>query len=307
MGAYFSITISQIAMMFAFIVIGWILRRTRILPEDTGTVISKLLVWIFIPASVIKSLATNFTVPQLSQKIFILIAGIIVVTVCFIIAQPLGKLFGTDDYSKKVYAYSFVVPNTSYVGIPLVLAIFGENVTCDMVVFTIPVMLVMYTWGMYVLTKQEKISFKSMNNPVIYSIVIGMILGLCGIELPGIVNNVLDNASNCLAPCAMLLAGFVVGKSSLKTAFGNGRAYIASIIRLLVLPAVIAIPMLLLGIDKEITFIATLVTAMPMGLNSIVFPEAVGQDSSAGASTVVISHIMCIITVPVITGILMSI
>lgn len=302
----FTITIEQIFIMLVFIAIGWMLRKFRILPENAAAVISKLLVWVFIPATIIKSLASNFTIANLSGKLTILLAGVAVTVVTFIIAQPLGRLFGKNEYSKKIYTYSFVIPNTSYVGIPLLMAVFGEDMTCNMVVFTIPHMLLMYTWGMYVLTNQERISLKSMNNPVMYSIGIGMILGLLGAEIPEIPATILTNAGNCIAPCAMILAGYVVGGKPLGVSFSNGKGYLASLIRLVGLPMIIAIPMILMGIDKDVTFISVLTTAMPMGLNSIVFPEAMGQDSSEGAGMVIISTILCIITVPVITMLLMK-
>lgn len=307
MGNYFVVTIQQIAIMFAFIVVGWLLGYFKVLPHTTSGVLGKLLVWVFIPASIIKSFASNFTIANLSGNLQILLIGCIVSAVCFVIAQPLGKAFGKDDYEKKVYAYSFVIPNITYVGLPLVLAVFGEAAGCSMIVFSIPLMIIMYTWGMAVLTKQEKISLKSINNPVMYSLAIGIILGLLGINIPKIPAEILTSAGSCLAPSAMLLAGLVLSRSPLKKMFINPRAYLASVIRLVILPIIVALPMLLLNIDRQVTFICVLVVALPMGLNSIVFPEAYGQDASTGASTVIISHIMCVITVPLITALLLTI
>ena len=306
MSDIFVVTVSQIFIMLVFIVIGWILRKFRILPEAASAVISKLLVWVFIPSTIIKSLTANFTVPNLKEKVSILVAGAFVTVVCYLLAKPLSKLFSKEDYPQKVYAYSFVIPNTSYVGVPLIMAVFGEEMCCNMVVFTIPMFFLMYTWGMYVLTKQEKISFKSINNPVVYSIGIGILLGLLGVNIPTIPATILENAGNCIAPCAMILAGYVVGSKPLKVSFGKPKAYLASLVRLVLLPAIIAVPMILFGIDKNVTFISVLTVAMPMGLNSIVFPEAIGQDSSEGAGMVLISTIMCIITVPLITLLLLK-
>lgn len=306
MTGIFGVTVSQIFIMLVFILIGWMLRKFKILPDSASAVISKLLVWVFIPATIIQSLSSNFTIANFYSKLSILIAGFVVTAICFMIALPLSKLFSKEDYAQKVYAYSFVIPNTSYVGIPLMMAVFGEEMCCNMVVFIIPMLLLMYTWGMYVLTKQERISFKSMNNPVMYSVVIGMVLGLLGVKIPEIPATILSNAGNCIAPCAMILAGYVVGSKPLKVSFGKPKAYIAALVRLVALPAVIAFPMILMGVDTEVTFISVITVAMPMGLNSIVFPEAIGQDSSEGAGMVLISTILCIITVPVITMLLMK-
>jgi len=104
-----------------------------------------------------------------------------------------------------------------------------------------------------------------------------------------------------MAPCAMLLAGIVIGKQSLRKAFTNGRSYAASAIRLLGIPALVGAVMLLLGIGRNITVLAVLTLCMPCGLNVIIFPEAMDQDSTVGANLVIITSVLSIITVPLIT------
>lgn len=304
MGSIFAITLEQILILFVFILIGWLLKHFNIVEKGAARNISKLEMWVFMPALIIKSFSSNFTVEQLSSKMTVLLAGIIVTAVTFVIALWLGKVFGTDKLTKNIYAYSFVIPNTSYVGYPLALAVFGEVFQCDFITFTLPMWVLMYTWGMFVLTGQEKISFKTFNNPTIWSLVIGIALGLLGVKIPEMPMTIITNASNCMAPCAMLLAGIVLGKQSLKAAFGNGRAYVASLIRLIAIPAVVCAIMMVLKVDTYLIQVTGMVLCMPMGLNSIVFPESMGQDSSAGASTVIISHVMGIVTIPLVTMLL---
>lgn len=46
-------------------------------------------------------------------------------------------------------------------------------------------------------------------------------------------------------------------------------------------------------------------TAMPLGLNTVVFPAAYGGDTTPGASMALISHLMSIITIPIMFAVLL--
>ena len=84
----------------------------------------------------------------------------------------------------------------------------------------------------------------------------------------------------------------------------NYKIYIASIVRLVVIPVIVVFLMKMLKINEITIMIALCTTAMPFGLNGIVFPAAYGQDTKTGASMALISDIMAIITIPVLFGLL---
>ena len=88
-----------------------------------------------------------------------------------------------------------------------------------------------------------------------------------------------------MSPLAMLLTGFVIGGYSLKTLASDKKVYLASVIRLIILPSVFMAVLLLLKTDKDIIRVALCATAMPLGLNTVVFPAAYGGDTTPGYKT----------------------
>jgi len=297
----FMITFEQIVVLLVFVLLGWLLKAKGIIEKGAARNISKLELWVFIPALMINNLASNFTVEKLSSRAEMFLVGLAVTVVTFILSLWLGKVFGKEGYEKSLYTYAFAIPNTGYIGTPLVLAIFGEEALCDYLVFTMAQWFLTYSWGMYKLSNQEKITIKTFNNPIIFSLIIGMIIGMLGIKIPSVPQTIISNAANCMAPCAMLLAGIVIGNRSHKEALLNGKAYAASAIRLIGIPVLVGGIMKMIGMSNSMIILAVLMTCMPCGLNLIVFPEAMDQDSTEGANLVVISSILCVITVPIMT------
>ena len=62
----------------------------------------------------------------------------------------------------------------------------------------------------------------------------------------------------------------------------------------------------ILGItlDNSFLFLAFFIYATPLGMNTIVFPEAFGGDPSIGAGLTLVSHVICVVTIPLLFALL---
>jgi len=104
----------------------------------------------------------------------------------------------------------------------------------------------------------------------------------------------------------MLVSGFVMARLPFGKLFSDARAYIAAFLRLILLPAAIVAVLYLLGVGAELLIIMLILYAMPIGMNTIIFPEAHGIDAISGAKLVLISNILCIITIPLMVMLFMQ-
>ena len=107
-----------------------------------------------------------------------------------------------------------------------------------------------------------------------------------------------------MSPIAMLLTGMVVSSIPLKQTFMNVRIYVISIVRLVVLPMIFILVASYLRLPETIYLCALCTLSMPLGLNTIVIPSALGKDTSVAAGMTVISHILSCITIPIIFSII---
>ena len=94
--------------------------------------------------------------------------------------------------------------------------------------------------------------------------------------------------------------GFVIGDYPFKNLLSLKKVYIAMVLRLLILPIVIIAILVLCGANKHIATLALFAYATPLGLNTVVFPAVYGGDTQTGAGMAMISHILCIVTIPVL-------
>lgn len=297
----FSATLNQMFVLFIFMALGYFLNYKSILPENTTAVISKLETNVLVPCLVFNTFYKYCTIENISQKWLYLVYGTAITILSIVIGVFLSKLFAKDNYLKKIYTYSFAVANFSFMGNAVVLGIFGEEVLFDYMIFTLPLCLYVYSFGTASLIpdNNNKFSFKAFLNPICISMLLGTLAGLTSLPLPKFLITAVSSAGACMSPLAMILTGFVVANFSIKTLAKVKRIYLASILRLIILPLIFVFILKLMDTNDSIVMLTLCATAMPLGLNTVVFPAAYGGDTTPGASMALISHLMSIITIPI--------
>lgn len=302
----FTATLNQMLVLFIFMVLVFFLNKKRLLPLDDSVVLSKLETYAFVPCLVFSVFYKYCTVENFKQKWTYMLYGAAVMAVSLPIGIVLAKFFAKDGYLKKIYTYSFAVANFSFMGNAVVLGVFGEKVLFDYMIFTLPLNLYVYSIGTASLIPTEKggkLSVKTFVNPIFIALILGAVCGLLSVPLPKFITTAISSAGACMSPLAMLLTGFVIGEYSLKTLASDKKVYLASVIRLIILPSAFMAVLLLLKTDKDIIRVALCATAMPLGLNTVVFPAAYGGDTTPGAGMALVSHLISVITIPVMFSI----
>ncbi|MCK9251968.1 MAG: hypothetical protein GX821_00480 [Clostridiaceae bacterium] len=302
-----SVTALQLVTFFSLFAAGYLLRRSARLPDQTGLVLSRLEVLLFLPALCFNTMAKNFQAQVFRDQGPMILTGFLVVAVTYGAARLLAGRFTRDPITRDVYVYSFTVPNLGYLGYPLVLALFGETTLFRYMVYAIPYQLFIYTVGIYILNPARTFTFKSILNPSMAALFAGIVVGLLRIPLPEVVTDTLNLAAQCMAPVAMLLTGFVLGAFTPGKLLSGLKSHIAAWIRLAVIPLAALAVFRLAGADPETTLLAVLLLAMPFGLNGVIFPQAHGKDSTEGAQICFVSHLYSLISLPLMIALLLAV
>lgn len=309
MVAVFLNTLSPMLMMFTCMVIGFVLNKKKLCPDNTASVLSKLETNVFAPALIINTFSKYCTVASLSAQYLQILSCLLVLAIAIGIAFALAPLFTGKGYQRKIYHYALTFGNFGFMGNAIVPAILGEAALYDYMLFTLPLNVAVYTWGIASLIPKgegKQNPFKSLLNPSMFAVVIGMALGLTGVNdyLPSFVGSTLSGLGSCMGLIAMVLTGFLIGQYPIKKLLSDKKIYVASILRLFVLPALFIVILKLFGADSTILTMCLFAFATPLGLNTVVFPAAYGGDPSTGVSMATISHTACVITIPVMYALL---
>ena len=310
------IVLQPMLTLFFCITVGYTLTKCKIFPENTQKVLAILETWVFCPALSFSTMVRYCTVELLGSNVNNFLFGSISVLLALIITYSLTPLFVRKKcYERGIYQYAPTFGNWGYMGEPLIQDLFGDAILSQYKLFCLPMSILTYTWGMSILVpKKEKTNhLKSLFNAPTVALLLGIIAGLSGAgnflaeEIPFFMNT-LDSLRACMGPVAMLLAGATIAKYPFTSLLKNKKVYTATFLRLIVIPTIIVgcmygIKLLLndvftLNISNNVLFLSLFAYAVPLGLNTVVFPEAYGGNPEIGASMAMISHTLCVLTIP---------
>ena len=196
----FSSTLTQMLVMFSFIVIGYLLNKGKILPQDTPGALSKLENYCLVPALVMNNFMQYCTVKSISEKYPLILYSAVILAVALAIAFVLSNYFVKDVYQKNIYKYALTFGNFSFMGTAVIKAMYGDDMLFNYLMFILPLNLVVYTWGIVILIpiKTGSNPLKNLINPVFVGMIIGALMGLLdlGKYLPKFLSDTISSASD---------------------------------------------------------------------------------------------------------------
>ena len=255
----------------------------------------------------------NFS-DQISPQLFA--AFYLPVLCCYLLAALANHFFHhkyrQNNTASAVYGLGASYSNTVIVGLPVLLAVIGEQVVG--IVFLI---VTFHSALLFALTSAiastepdkntngfskhsfTKTSFlkQTFNNPLIISILSGLFFNLASIEIPIFINDSLV----LIGKPAITLALFILGAS---LAFYQVRSelsfiLIATCLKLMILPVLVYFSaVVIFELTPLITSVLVILSASPTGVNAYLVAKMQGQHQETVASTVVVSTIASVITIP---------
>ncbi len=326
----FLATLNPMLMLFTCIAIGFLLGKLKILPENASTVLAKIETWVFCPALSFYTMSFFCTVDNIGGHITNVALSSFGVVIALIIAISLAKFFVKQNtYERNVYKYALAFGNSGYVGDPLAQALVGDVGLAYYKLFCLPISVVIYSWGINILVPKEnrqgKSPLKSLINAPMVALLVGIVVGLLGMgeflmgpmENHNFFGNTVNNLKACMGPVAMLIAGLTIAKYDFLPMLKNIKVYVASAFRLIIIPIVMITCIygakelinlsFGLNIDNFVLRLAFFAVGAPLGLNTVVFPEAFGGSPKTGASMAMVSHTLCVITIPLMYALLCAV
>ncbi len=307
--AVFTATLNQTAFLFLFIVAGYILSKAKLVPDNAQGVLSKLEHYIFIPALVLGTFMGGFTPDKLTSAWKLLLGSSALAVVAIGLTLVCVRFCSKDQYERNIYTYGLSFSNFGYMGNAVVSALFPA-VFPDYLIFTLPLWTLIYLWGVPSLLMGGsgerpglKQQLKNFLNPMFVCMVVGIGIGLLQIPMPQFVDSAVSAAGSCMSPVGMLLTGMTVARFKLKDVLSIKGVYLVSALRLLVFPGLFLGVMALFPMEETFAICAICSLAMPLGLNTIIIPNALGKDTRVASGMALVSHILACITIPVVLAI----
>ena len=167
--------IGTISSVLIIILIGFIFTKKKILSEITAENLSKIILFLAIPALSYNAFMQDMDSEKLNQSMSLLIWSIVIHLALIFISSIIFKKYGKSK--KDVLRMITIFGSTTVFGIPVIQAVYGDLGAMYASVFNLPYRALLYTYGYITISevklKKENIG-KIISNPVIVATFLGM-------------------------------------------------------------------------------------------------------------------------------------
>lgn len=287
----------QVVTLFLMMGVGFVLSKRGRLSQETLGQLSHLLLYIVGPCIIIHALQTEKN-PQLLQDLGIgLVVNIGYYLVLCVAVLPLFRRKNAD--TRATLQFGMVYANTSFMGLPLVQAVLGDEALIFGVLAVVVFTLFQWTHGVVAMGGMREFSLrKALLNPGTISLAIGLPLFLTGLRLPSMVGNAVGFLSDLNTPLAMVVVGGQMAGAEFGRTFRQGSLYAASAIRLVAAPLVVALALLPLRLTPLLYCTCVVLAAAPVAGTTGIFAQRFGRDTSTAAQFITLSTLLSIVTLP---------
>lgn len=274
--------------VFLIIAIGFIIGKKR---KINAQPIVDLIVYIAGPSLIFSSLVKS----NMELNDFL---TMVIVTVAFtLILWLLAYLIFKITKSRK---YGLYLPmahgNTGYLGWPVALFAFGIPGLSRAVIFDAVASVFLFSLGIYVAHHKNELK-EVFKIPLIYALVLGFLFNFFKMPIPKMIFSSIEMIGMITIPAALLVLGYKLTEIKLKSA---RIAFLASLFKIgigfLVAFLIVAL-FSITGITKNIILLEA---SMPSAVFTMILCQKYKRDAALVASTVLISTLISIATIPLI-------
>ena len=289
--------------IFLVMVIGYILKQIGMLNDNFVTVANKFNFKVTLPFMLFKDIA-GVDIKVVFDIKYVLFCAI-VSTICFWVVWGTAKLLVRDKTIRGAFVQSSFRGSAAVMGLAFIQNIYGSSAMGPlMIVSAVPLYNI---FSVIVLTfeandstgidKKAKIRQAGINickNPIILSILAGLIVGLLGIQFPTLVNKTVSNVAQMATPLALITigAGFEGRKALAKIA----PTMASSMIKLVLQPLVFLPVAAWMGFSGEKMIAILIMLASPTTPSCYIMAKSMNNDEVLTASVIVTTTLMAAFT-----------
>ncbi len=303
----FSALLNTVVTLFILISVGFGSRKLGLIDDAFSKKLSGLIVNIGQPMLIISSLISlEYTEENLKRGLVALAISLGLHFFVGLLAYLLAKPFKSAD-ERKISEFSLVFTNCGFMGLPVLESLYGADGLFCGAFYLMGFHLFIWTWGMFILGRgRDDIKLtprKILLNLGTVPCVIGFLLFLLPVKLPGFVLQSASYLASLCTPISLIITGALIATAPLRELFGRAKLYIFSAVKLLVIPTVVCLCLRAIGLDSFFVVFGTVMAAMPSASVITMFGELYSIDPGYASRVVGLTSVLSVVTLPIIVSI----
>lgn len=292
--------------IFLLIIVGLILSKTGLMSSSTRKQLTKIVLTIVLPCSIIQSFEIDVDSDLLVSCLMVFLVSILAQFVYWIFNLFLWK---NQTQDRRInLKYGTMVSNAGFMGMPLAQGVFGDIGLLYASIFLIPQRVCMWSYGLslYTISRKQDLIKNVLFHPCIIAIFIGIILMICrmfGFALPKAIDDTIGAIASCNTALSMIVIGGILSDVNIHDVFDKITLFY-SMIRLVILPLVLLVIVRIINIETLVSNVCVLLSGMPAASTTAMLAQTYDKDPAFSSKMVFVSTFISLITLPLLSVLL---
>ena len=303
----------QVLFVLALMGLGFVARRRGMLSAEGTRDMARVLVGIIYPCLIFSSI-TRLHLPDLLAHWMMPVLTLCIAGTGFLLGWVALRLLKPSDPRRSgAFLFQSTINNYLFLPLPLVLLLWGEKGVALLLLGSFGFELTIWTLGIALLRRSDSSASapRFIFSPPLVALIIS-IGWICVRDLfpPAALSPIWTRLGELLyfathsvgqatIALSMLVSGSRISAMAFRSVF-DPQVWLVALVRLVAVPVVFILLLQQLPLDPIVYGILSIVATMPAAIASLVFSERFGGDSDFIASSLLVTHVAAIVTVPLL-------
>jgi malate permease and related proteins len=289
--------------LFTIVILGYVACKLGYMGDKFDSKLSAIVVDITCPLLVLSSVMGD-EMPDRTLILPLLGIGFLTYILLLVFGFWVPRFITKNHDDQGMIGFALMFANVGFIGYPIVSSIFGPKAVFYAALLNMPNTFFIFTAG--VMLVKGEYSLKKFNprvlvSPAMLAAFLAALLVALQVRTPQLIARPVTMVGNITVPAALMIIGSAMARLPLREILGSARVYVASVLRLVVVPLSLYFLFRLCGVNTLINEINTVVIAMPVASFGTMFCLKFGRNASLMTEMTFITTLGSILTIPLIT------
>jgi len=295
--------INALIPIMALIILGFILKRTKFLPEETWPGMEKLTYFVLFPALLIRTLGEQSLIGMPWTSMLLVVLGTLMTSAILLILLR-NKL--TKNNATFTSIFQGGIRFNTYITFAVAQSLYGATGLAMSSVAAGFMIVLINVWCISVFVIWGKSSIKGtlqfikaiMFNPLIIGCTIGWFLSLSGMGIPIIAGDILEIVGRAALPFGLLTVGAALKPESIKGHFSA--IALSSLIQFGLKPLITIVLITYTGLTGIAAAVLIIAFMVPTAPSSYILARQLGGDVESMASIITMQTLLAFLIMPLL-------
>lgn len=295
--------IEIMVILFTIVVLGYALCKLGYMGDKFDQKLSSIVIDVTCPALILSSVM-GAELPDRSLILPLLGIGFLTYILLLVFGFWVPRFVAKSRDEQGMIGFALMFANVGFIGYPIVSAIFGPKAVFYAALLNIPNTFFIFTAGVMLVKGEhnmKSLSAKVLFSPAMIAAFVAALMVAFGVRTPDIIAHPVTMVGNITIPAALMVIGSSMARLPLKEIIGSPKVYVASLLRLVVVPLSVYFLFRFCGVSDVINNINTVIIAMPVASYGTMFCLKYGRNPSLMTEMTFVTTLGSILTIPLIT------